>query len=301
MTLLLFITFPINAYDRHDNDVVDENRRLRPLKKMLSRMQKRERVVLGSYVVLVRQFSDVKGVLADYGLSALKVYRHALTGFAVDGIGESFVDELLDDPRVVHVAEDGLLDAEQESVAVKQPPVRVQSPVPWNLDLLDGRGGDFEYKYRYNGTGVHVYVLDSGIRATNFEFENRVVSDCFDEVGPCNTDTNGHGTHVAGIVGGRQFGVAKGVTLHDVRIRDSEDALRWAFLYAGFDYVIAERMRYPDRKLVINVSYSGTCLDITFAGSELRTNCIHSSFGDKQGVRMTWRIRLPKRCSMLVL
>lgn len=61
------------------------------------------------------------------------------------------------------------------------------------------------------------------------------------------------------IIGGRTYGVAKGVTIHDVRIRDHNNTLRWAHLYAGFDYVVAERRRFPDRKLLINVSYSGTC------------------------------------------
>lgn len=225
------------------------------------RIKRRETVVPGSYVVLVQQFADIQDILADYGLRYSKIYRHVLTGFAVDRMTEETVDELLLDPRVNSVAEDGLMDEEEEDIDIVEPqPVHVQSPATWNLDRLDGKGGDFEYKYRYNGTGVHVYILDSGVRATNLEFENRVATECFGEIGPCNTDNNGHGSHVAGIVGGRTYGVAKGVTIHDVRIRDEDNALRWAYLYSGLDYVVAEKQKYPDRKLLINVSYSGRYL-----------------------------------------
>lgn len=247
MVTLLLCAYQVHAISQ------DDQRRLRPRKKRISRVGRN--VVPGSYIVQVQRSADVKGILADYGLRAFEMYRHALTGFAVENISDRTMEELLIDPRVTAVAEDGRLDEEQEES--QQPPVQVQSPATWNLDRIDGIGGDLEYQYRYNGTGVHVYILDSGIRATNNEFDNRVVTDCFDQVGPCNSDTNGHGTHVAGIVGGRRFGVAKGVTLHDVRIRDEEENLRWAYLYAGFDYVIEERRRYPDRKLLINVSYSG--------------------------------------------
>jgi hypothetical protein len=236
----------------------DTDRSLRPWRK-ISRIQKRETVVPDSYVVLLYDLQEMPDVLADHGVPRpSQVYRHVLQGFAVDHLSESVMWELAADPRVAEIAEDGLLDEEQA------PPVlQTQSPAVWHLDRLDGTR-DFEYHYRYDGSGVHVYILDSGVQATNVEFEDRLVVDCFDDVGPCNSDSSSHGTHVAGIVGGRQYGVAKGVTLHDVRIRDGDNMLRWAFLFAGMDHVIAEQQRYPDRHVIANLSYSGTwCVSCT--------------------------------------
>ena len=300
LPLVLSFASPAAATSNEDNS----HNYLRPFKKSLMRIKRRETVVNGSYVVLVQQFADIQDILAEYGLRSSKIYRHVLTGFAVDRMTEQMVDELLLDPRVNSVAEDGLMDEEEEeeedSYVVEPQPVRVQSPATWNLDRLDGKGGDFEYQYRYNGTGVHVYILDSGVRATNLEFENRVATECFGEIGPCNTDNNGHGSHVAGIVGGKTYGVAKGVTIHDVRIRDEDNALRWAYLYSGLDYVVAEKRKYPDRKLLINVSYSGRYL-----GACSRFRCILlywlifcadcvgvSFFGKLKEAPLTWPTRL---------
>lgn len=193
MLLLLLLSFSFAFPTSASTD--QPQRRVRSVAPRLSRIQKRESVVAGSYVVLVQRYSDVKDILADYGLQALEIYRHVLTGFAADDLSQATVDELLLDPRVKLVAEDGVLDDEQQD-GETEPPVQIQSPATWNLDRLDGTGGDFEYHFRYNGTGVHVYVLDSGVRATHEEFENRVATNCFDGVGPCNTDTNGHGSHV---------------------------------------------------------------------------------------------------------
>lgn len=240
----------------------------------VARLPTRTTVVTASYVILLEDLNDLSDVIGDYGFRPLEVYRHVLEGFAVEDVSDTVFDALLADPRIALVAEDGILDDEQDdgnntqqqqSSPPPPPPVQTQSPAVWHLDRLDGKGGDLRYDYRYDGTDVHVYVLDSGIRATHREFrndddddDNRVATPCFDGVGPCRADDDSHGTHVAGLVGGRAYGVAKGVTLHDVRIRDVHDDLRWAYLYAAWDHVVEERRRHPRRKMIVNVSYSGT-------------------------------------------
>ena len=268
LTMLSVVQAVVESDQQQQQQHDRETRELRPVVAKLARLPHRESVVKDSYVVMVHDPADVKPVLADYGIRPVKVYRYVLSGFGVDHLSPTLLDELMRDPRVQLVAEDGRLDEEEDvpessttsptTTTTTIPPVQRQSPAVWNLDRIDGRGGDFEYEYRYDGSGVHVYIIDSGIRASHVEFEDRVRVDCFDEVGPCNTDTISHGTHVASIVGGRTYGVAKGVTLHDVRIRNGANELRWLFLFAAYDHIVAEKKRYPDRKMIANVSYSGT-------------------------------------------
>ena len=88
----------------------------------------------------------------------------------------------------------------------------VQNSAPWGLDRIDQRNLPLSTTYNYttNGTGVHVYVLDSGIRATHNEFTGRLGNgtDTIND-GQNGNDCDGHGTHVAGTIGGTNYGVAK--------------------------------------------------------------------------------------------
>jgi len=95
------------------------------------------------------------------------------------------------------------------------------------------------YNYTNTGTGVTAYILDTGIRFSHSEFGGRAVSG-FDAVdGGSADDCNGHGTHVAGTVGGANYGVAKNVSLVAVRVLNCSGSGTWSGVIAGIDWVTA--------------------------------------------------------------
>lgn len=143
-----------------------------------------------------------------------------------------------------------------QNIVCKDPDPRATGCIDnWGLDRLDGLtvSRDGVYRSPVQGTGVHVYVLDTGVKATNSEFGGRVTGgrnatvdepgceDCFPLCfPPCGADTDdyhGHGTHVAGIVGGRFFGVAKDVRIHPIRFYNRSCRFVLSALIEGIDWI----------------------------------------------------------------
>src|SRR6185503_12002394 len=93
------------------------------------------------------------------------------------------------------------------------------------------------YTYTSTGAGVTAYIIDTGIRFTHTQFGGRAVSG-FDAVdGGSADDCNGHGTHVAGTIGGTTYGVAKGVSIVGVRVLSCGGSGSWSGVVAGIDWV----------------------------------------------------------------
>lgn len=133
-----------------------------------------------------------------------------------------------------------------------------QSPVPsWGLDRIDAVDVPLDNRYSYfsAGSGVRVYVIDTGIRADHVDLAERVASGwnaIADDQGT--NDCNGHGTHVAGTVAGTSYGVAKSATVIPVRVLDCTGSGFTSSVIAGVNWVIAN---HPGGPAVINMSLGG--------------------------------------------
>jgi subtilisin family serine protease len=194
----------------------------------------------GRYVVLYHDDVDpdtrAEELLeADEGVEIDHVYEEVFTGFA-GTIPDEEVEQLRADPDVIAVVEDVRGSSSQVgSVAGRQ-----RDPT-WGLDRIDQRQRPLSGRYRYanSGKGVTAYIIDSGIRGDHVEFGSRVRRgfSVFPGQG-ARTDCLGHGTHVAGTVGGRTYGVAKRVTLRPIRVLSCDDVVWASDFAAGVDWMI---------------------------------------------------------------
>jgi subtilisin family serine protease len=185
------------------------------------------RPIPGRFIVTLQERTDPSAFVREHGVQPEFVYTHALNGFA-GAISDAARQGLLRDNRVVRVEPDAIVTA-----------FETETNATWGLDRLDQRALPLStrYTYRNNGRGVRVYIIDTGIRLSHVQFGGRAVSG-FDAVdGGSATDCNGHGTHVAGTVGGSTYGVAQAVTLVGVRVLNCNGLGTVSGVIAGVDWV----------------------------------------------------------------
>ncbi len=207
------------------------------------------------HIVVLHDDVDSDAVAKDHGrrhgAQVEHVYHNALKGYVATFKGTGAAD-VARDPRVDFVELDQKVTVQGDQTA--------PTTLPWGLDRIDERDLPLDGHYRYTttGAGVTAYIIDTGIRYTHQEFGGGRAVPGFDAFtdGRNGADCAGHGTHVAGTVGGATYGVAKDVKLVSVRVLDCSGSGSYSGVIKGVEFVTTNHIETGNRA-VANMSLGG--------------------------------------------
>jgi subtilisin family serine protease len=221
----------------------------------------------GQYIVVFRDaVADPRGLARQlvqaHGGSLLFTYTSAIKGFAAR-LPAPAVRALALNPLVSYIEPDREYRADVTQTMDA-------NGDPWGLDRIDQQALPLSgsYDYTASGEGVNAYIIDTGIWTLHPDFGGRA-DNVYDGVtldllgGATGEDCNGHGTHVAGTIGGATYGVAKGVSLHGVRVLNCSGVGFTSQIIAGIDWVRENAVRPAVANMSLGGGFSQAMNDAT--------------------------------------
>jgi hypothetical protein len=207
-------------------------------------------IIPDRYIVVYKSasaaVSSSSGSISTAGVTVDHQFSSAINGFSAS-LSPEALNTLRQDPNIAFIEADQVAWLADDITITS-----VQTSTNWNLDRIDQRNLplDGNYNYYQSGAGVNVYLMDSGINTAHPDLGGRATND-FDTVDGGMTDCNGHGTHVAGIIGSGTYGVAKAAAIHGVRITNCEGKGSVSSVIAAVDWITANHIK----PAVVNLSY----------------------------------------------
>ncbi|KAH8887305.1 subtilisin-like protein [Thozetella sp. PMI_491] len=193
---------------------------------------------------------DTAGLENTYNISTWKAYAGEFDEATIDAIRNS--------PEVAFVEEDYLMYLNYEVSEISDRALTTQTGATWGLGAISHRTGS-STSYIYDttaGAGTYAYVVDSGILSTHTQYSGRVTL-AYNAAGGAHTDTLGHGTHVAGTIGGSTYGVAKQTNLVSVKVFIGNSAST-SIILDGYNWAVNDIVsKGRQRVAAINLSLGG--------------------------------------------
>ncbi|MDC5332345.1 S8 family peptidase [Acinetobacter baumannii] len=211
-------------------------------------------IIKNQYIVILNKDAGpskdfAQNIAKQHAGKVLQSYDTVLKGFAIylpDTAGIAFIEAMKKNPQVLSVESDTIVNIDATT----------QSNPDWGLDRIDQKALPLNsaYSYLQTGSGTTAYIVDTGILSSHQEFSGRVLSG-YTAISDGNgtTDCNGHGTHVAGTVGGTTYGVAKNVNLVPIRILGCDGSGASSNVIAGLDWIL----KNGKKPAVVNMSLGG--------------------------------------------
>lgn len=211
-------------------------------------------IIKNQYIVILNKDAGpsidfAQNIAKQHGAKVLQSYDTVLKGFAIylpDTAATAFVEAMKKNPKVLSIENDTVMKIDATT----------QSNPDWGLDRIDQKALPLNsaYSYLQTGSGTTAYIVDTGILSSHQQFSGRVLSG-YTAISDGNgtTDCNGHGTHVAGTVGGSTYGVAKNVNLVPIRILGCDGSGASSNVIAGLDWIL----KNGKKPAVVNMSLGG--------------------------------------------